>query len=76
MVTGLPDIDPKDWQANTTYTNGYTESSPIITWFWKLVTEEFTQEEKTKLLQYCNHTKLRNLIFSSYWNLESANRRL
>jgi hypothetical protein len=50
---GLPEIDPKDWHDNTTYSNGFNENTQIITWFWKLVSEEFSQEEKTKLLQFC-----------------------
>ncbi len=51
LISGLPDIDVNDWQMNTTYTNGYSETSPIITWFWQIV-QELNQEEKTKLLQY------------------------
>ena len=30
-MSGLPEIDPDDWQANTEYSgDGYTEDHPVI----------------------------------------------
>ncbi|MCD7458341.1 hypothetical protein HAX54_037956 [Datura stramonium] len=42
------DISVKDWKAHTDY-NGYTESDPQITWFWKIV-EHMSAEQRRMLL--------------------------
>jgi E3 ubiquitin-protein ligase HUWE1 len=36
LISGLPEIDVDDLQANTEYT-GYTPASPTIIWFWAVV---------------------------------------
>lgn len=51
LISGLPVIDPLDWQNNSTYANGYTEESPQIKWFWKLIVS-LQQEELALLLQF------------------------
>ena len=29
-MSGLPEVDIKDWEKNTTYANGYDAESPVI----------------------------------------------
>jgi E3 ubiquitin-protein ligase HUWE1 len=50
LISGLPDIDPEDWRANSVY-EGYSEASSQITWFWRAV-RAFSREERAKLLQF------------------------
>ena len=49
LISGLPDIDIDDWQANTLYT-GYTAYSPVIVWFWEIV-RNLSQSDLALLLQ-------------------------
>ncbi|XP_041355177.1 E3 ubiquitin-protein ligase HACE1-like [Gigantopelta aegis] len=50
LVSGLPEIDLEDWRTNISYT-GYSETSPVIQWFWQIVSE-FSQQERVLLLQF------------------------
>jgi len=54
LISGLPDIDIEDLRKNTEY-RGYTVDSPIIHWFWTIVSE-FAEEEKALLLQFVTGT--------------------
>lgn len=54
LISGLPDIDVGDWQANTSY-NNYSPSSEQIQWFWRAV-KSFDNEERAKLLQFATGT--------------------
>jgi E3 ubiquitin-protein ligase HUWE1 len=54
LISGLPEIDIDDLRRNTEYV-GYTESSPVITWFWNTV-QSFDRQEKALLLQFCTGT--------------------
>jgi len=54
LISGLPDIDIDDLRKNTEYKN-YTIDSPLIQWFWQVVSE-FTQEDKALLLQFVTGT--------------------
>jgi hypothetical protein len=51
LVSGLPAIDLSDLKANTDYVN-YSPSSPQIQWLWKLLEEEFSQEQLAWFLQF------------------------
>eukprot|EP00163_Fabomonas_tropica_P003775 TRINITY_DN1333_c1_g1_i1.p1 TRINITY_DN1333_c1_g1~~TRINITY_DN1333_c1_g1_i1.p1 ORF type:complete len:2228 (+),score=681.47 TRINITY_DN1333_c1_g1_i1:938-6685(+) len=55
LISGLPDIDIDDLRVHTEYGGGYNQSSPVIRWFWEVVSS-FTNEEKAKLLQYVTGT--------------------
>jgi len=44
-------VDIVDWKRHTHYSGGYTESSAVIQFFWRAVTE-MTAEEQAKLLQF------------------------
>ncbi|XP_051123521.1 E3 ubiquitin-protein ligase UPL2-like isoform X2 [Andrographis paniculata] len=54
LISGLPDIDLDDLRANTEY-SGYSAASPIIQWFWDVV-QEFSKEDKARLLQFVTGT--------------------
>lgn len=75
LISGLPDIDPKDWQVNTKYSGGYSPNTPVIQWFWDLVTNELSPKERAMLLQFGNSIPKIQLILHSYWYIESACRR-
>ncbi|XP_065916670.1 E3 ubiquitin-protein ligase HACE1-like isoform X2 [Dysidea avara] len=54
LMSGLPEIDPDDWEANAEYSGGdggYTEDHPVIKWFWELV-HEYSQKDRALLLQF------------------------
>lgn len=46
-------IDFVQLKDSTTYTNGYTSESPVIKWFWTLLLEEFTPEQRMAFLTFC-----------------------
>ena len=55
ILCGLPTIDMDDWRANTKYSGlfeGRGPSEQAVKWFWEIVTEEFDQEMKARLLQF------------------------
>jgi hypothetical protein len=37
LISGIPKINTIDWQLNTEYAGGYTDTSCQIEWFWKCV---------------------------------------
>ncbi|RLN90612.1 hypothetical protein BBJ28_00004175 [Nothophytophthora sp. Chile5] len=45
-------IDVADWQSHTLYGGGYHPSQPVIQWFWELVGQEFTLEDRAALLKF------------------------
>eukprot|EP00658_Telonema_sp_P-2_P025927 TRINITY_DN20455_c0_g1_i4.p1 TRINITY_DN20455_c0_g1~~TRINITY_DN20455_c0_g1_i4.p1 ORF type:complete len:402 (+),score=132.79 TRINITY_DN20455_c0_g1_i4:172-1377(+) len=51
LMCGMPEIDVKDWRANTHYSGEYHHKHKVITMFWKVV-EEMDQEDRSKLLQF------------------------
>lgn len=50
LISGMPEIDIDDLRANTEYYN-YSETTPIVVWFWEVL-EEFTQEERAEFMQF------------------------
>lgn len=69
LISGLPDIDVGDWQANTTY-NNYSPSSEQIQWFWRAV-KSFDNEERAKLLQFATGTS--KVPLNGFKELQGAN---
>ncbi|CAI8058481.1 E3 ubiquitin-protein ligase NEDD4-like [Geodia barretti] len=55
LLCGISEIDVKDWKKNSISTNGYTNESPPVVWFWKAV-ENFDNEMKARLLQFVTGT--------------------
>uniref|UniRef100_A0AAV1VPQ6 HECT-type E3 ubiquitin transferase n=1 Tax=Peronospora matthiolae TaxID=2874970 RepID=A0AAV1VPQ6_9STRA len=49
LICGIPDIDVRDWKANTIYVGQRDER--VIAWFWSIV-KEFSNEQKARLLQF------------------------
>lgn len=69
LISGLPDIEVGDWQANTTY-NNYSPSSEQIQWFWRAV-KSFDNEERAKLLQFATGTS--KVPLNGFKELRGAN---
>ena len=59
ILCGLPEINIEDWQANTNYKGLFEiggKSEQVVKWFWEVVTEEFDQEMRARLLQFSTGT--------------------
>lgn len=69
LISGLPDIEVGDWQANTSY-NNYSPSSEQIQWFWRAV-KSFDNEERAKLLQFATGTS--KVPLNGFKELQGAN---
>ncbi|OVA20116.1 Ubiquitin-associated domain/translation elongation factor EF-Ts [Macleaya cordata] len=54
LISGLPEIDLDDLQANTEYT-GYIAASSVVQWFWEVV-KAFSKEDMARLLQFVTGT--------------------
>lgn len=53
ILSGLPEINVADWKAHTEYSGIYDGGSHrVIRWFWQLLEEEFSDEERARLLQF------------------------
>jgi len=55
LISGLPDIDVGDLRANTNY-SGYSPASPVIQWFWQVVSE-MEKQDLALLLQFVTGRK-------------------
>jgi len=51
LISGLPTINLSDLRANTEYVN-YTASSEQIQWFWRVLENDFSQEQLAWFLQF------------------------
>jgi E3 ubiquitin-protein ligase NEDD4 len=59
MLCGLPTFDMIDWKKNTIYAGTFEsskEKSNPCKWFWEIVTNEFDQEMRARLLQFVTGT--------------------
>ncbi|KAG6504116.1 hypothetical protein ZIOFF_036446 [Zingiber officinale] len=54
LLSGLPEIDLDDLQANTEYT-GYSAASTVIQWFWEVV-KSFNKEDMERLQKFVTRT--------------------
>ncbi|KAH9092426.1 hypothetical protein LEN26_018391 [Aphanomyces euteiches] len=52
LICGSPELDFEALEQVTQYDDGFTESSPVITYFWRVV-HSFSMEEKRQLLKFC-----------------------
>eukprot|EP00041_Stephanoeca_diplocostata_P027050 m.739116 g.739116 ORF g.739116 m.739116 type:complete len:1120 (-) comp23102_c1_seq5:136-3495(-) len=50
LISGIPEIDVRDWQAHCKY-SGYTAASPSVQYFW-VVMAAFEQPERALVLQF------------------------
>ncbi|CAD5221913.1 unnamed protein product [Bursaphelenchus xylophilus] len=55
ILSGSVEIDLNDWRKNTEYKGGFSDSHPVIRWFWQFV-YEMTNSERLKLLQFVTGT--------------------
>jgi hypothetical protein len=51
LISGLPTINLADLRANTEYVN-YTAAADVIQWFWKVLENDFSQEQLAWFLQF------------------------
>eukprot|EP00656_Telonema_subtile_P038245 TRINITY_DN4292_c0_g2_i2.p1 TRINITY_DN4292_c0_g2~~TRINITY_DN4292_c0_g2_i2.p1 ORF type:complete len:430 (+),score=106.55 TRINITY_DN4292_c0_g2_i2:888-2177(+) len=51
VMCGMPDVDVKDWKANTEFMGEYHAKHKVIQMFFKVV-QSMEQEERSKLLQF------------------------
>jgi len=59
LLCGLPEIDVSDWIANSEYTGEYERrgsSHKVVKWFWEVVGDDFSLEQKARLLQFTTGT--------------------
>ncbi|ETL93023.1 hypothetical protein L917_08734, partial [Phytophthora nicotianae] len=45
-------INIDDWERHTVYGGGYHPSQRIVQWFWEIVREDFTAEDRAALLKF------------------------
>eukprot|EP00501_MAST-03F_sp_TOSAG23-6_P001443 GSMAST32.ASY1.ANO1.1500.1 assembled CDS len=55
IISGIPEIDVRDWKSNTVYCSIYNPNHQVIRWFWECV-EEFSHEQRARLLQFVTGT--------------------
>ena len=51
LLSGTVEIDVDDWKTNTEYTNGFTERSNQVTWFWSVL-RAFSVDDRAKVLDF------------------------
>ncbi|PHJ18373.1 hect-domain (ubiquitin-transferase) domain-containing protein [Cystoisospora suis] len=52
LLNGQPRIDVDDWKEHTNYGGVYTPDHPVILWFWDIIRNRFSHEERSRLLQF------------------------
>jgi ubiquitin-protein ligase E3 A len=50
LVCGSRVLDFKELESATKYVDGYTYENKIITWFWEIIHNDMTEEEKKLFL--------------------------
>ena len=55
LISGTPSIDVDDLKNNTEY-QGYSPSAPQVRWFWEVVREDLTEEDRARLLMFVTGT--------------------
>merc|ERR1712194_720424 len=52
LICGSPTLDFSAWEANTLYDSGFSKTSNVVKWFWDIVKNEFTEENRKDLLAF------------------------
>lgn len=55
LLSGMPKVSVSDWRRNTNYEGEFRSrraESPMMKWFWSIVGEDFSDEERARLLQF------------------------
>jgi E3 ubiquitin-protein ligase NEDD4 len=59
LLCGLPELDVHDWKANTEYMGAFEElghQHKIVQMFWEVVENDFSEEQRARLLQFVTGT--------------------
>mmetsp|Transcript_100932 Transcript_100932/g.289737 ORF Transcript_100932/g.289737 Transcript_100932/m.289737 type:complete len:718 (-) Transcript_100932:887-3040(-) len=59
LLCGLPDISTDDWLQNSEYTGDYERKGAnhkVVKWFWEVVRDDFSMEQRARLLQFTTGT--------------------
>ena len=51
IISGLGKIDVADWRKHTRLKH-CTTSTPVVQWFWRIVTSHYDEEKRARLLQF------------------------
>lgn len=52
MIVGSHILDFKELEKSAKYVDGYNEDSEIVKWFWEIVHEDLTEEQRKLFLQF------------------------
>lgn len=52
MICGSKIIDFHDLEIATRYVDGYTSSSPIISWFWEVIHNDMNDKQRIHFLKF------------------------
>ncbi|CAD5215942.1 unnamed protein product [Bursaphelenchus okinawaensis] len=55
VLSGSVEIDLNDWRKNTEYKGGFSDTHPVIRWFWQFLFE-LNNSERLQLLQFVTGT--------------------
>lgn len=59
LLCGMPNLDIKDWMAQTEYGGEFSRQGAqhrVVQWFWEVVRDDFDQEQRARLLQFTTGT--------------------
>eukprot|EP00914_Ancora_sagittata_P020247 GHVO01040162.1.p1 GENE.GHVO01040162.1~~GHVO01040162.1.p1 ORF type:complete len:395 (-),score=65.16 GHVO01040162.1:265-1449(-) len=70
LLNGNGVLDLRDWKAHTVYRGVYTTGHPVVEWFWEVITDDLTAEERCKLLQFATGTP--RVPAGGFKNLQSS----
>lgn len=56
LIGGVQEIDIRDWEANTEYQGGLSDTSQSVQWFWEIV-KGMSQDELKLLLHFVTGTQ-------------------
>ncbi len=57
LVCGVPSLDMDAWRAGARYEGYEGDAAPLISWFWSIVVEDFTDEQRGSLLFFVTGTR-------------------
>jgi len=69
IMCGLPKIDIDDWKRHTDYQGQFEREgsdAKTVQWFWEIVSEEFDQEQRARLLQFSTGKSFSPSIFKGF----------
>ncbi|CAG0903242.1 unnamed protein product [Cyprideis torosa] len=70
LLSGLQEIDVKDWKLNTVYKRDYSPNHIVIQWFWRSVLS-YDNEMRARLLQFVTGTS--HVPMNGFRELQGSN---